>query len=319
MSQLQLLFAVGILLQSCNCQQIPANATVGFVPAPQWPYGRGTLDIVWGCLFTLFVCFWSVQHPNLAKFEEHRVNDKHYRHKLANNYISQRLEGIFGLQNSPRSLEYARAFGFRLTSIFMGICGPEFLLGWAYTEWYYAGQLRDKANKRWRKLRKQENREREQREQDNQRESPSLGEPDTDSRPKLQRISKYLKKSAEPVEDLVVWTRTHGFCAIMRGFAVQHGSNRGAVERNWTEQDLYTDDADLVASMQLVTKEDLQDKSKASLVVKLLASLQIAWFVIQQIARSSLQLPRTQLEVATIAYVLCTLPAYLFYMRYASL
>lgn len=284
MSQLQLIYLVVLCFRACNCQQADPEGMIGFVSAPDHPYGRGTLDILWGCLFTLFVCFWSIQHPNLAKFSEHCVSDSKFKHKLPEHMISKLIAKWLGamgrkkLRDSHRCQMYARAFAFRVTTIYLSICGPEFLLSWAYTEWLFAGQVRDEANKRW--------------------------------------LDLWHRKEVTPATGVApVWTRTHGFCAIMRGFAVQHGSGRKAVERPWTQSDFNGDDDDLLESMQAISKEDLEDKSKTNWAVRIISAVQITWFVVQQGFRFHQGLPRAQLEVATIAYFLCTLPAYFFYWR----
>lgn len=42
----------------------PSTPQVGFTSSPN---RRGTLEIVWTCLFTVFICIWSVVHPNIPK------------------------------------------------------------------------------------------------------------------------------------------------------------------------------------------------------------------------------------------------------------
>lgn len=36
----------------------------GWVAAPD---GRGTIDILWSCLFTIFICTWTIFHPDIPK------------------------------------------------------------------------------------------------------------------------------------------------------------------------------------------------------------------------------------------------------------
>ncbi|PGH23957.1 hypothetical protein AJ80_02019 [Polytolypa hystricis UAMH7299] len=49
----------------------PANITFkdGWVDSPN---ERGTLDILWSCFFTIFVCTWTALHLNLPAREESR-------------------------------------------------------------------------------------------------------------------------------------------------------------------------------------------------------------------------------------------------------
>ena len=44
------------------------STTDGWVDQPD---GRGTLDILWTCFFTIFVCTWTIQHPNVPSPDEH--------------------------------------------------------------------------------------------------------------------------------------------------------------------------------------------------------------------------------------------------------
>lgn len=41
---------------------IPPDNPVSFVSSPNT---RGTLDILWSCLFTIFACTWTIQHLNI--------------------------------------------------------------------------------------------------------------------------------------------------------------------------------------------------------------------------------------------------------------
>ncbi|PTB66526.1 hypothetical protein BBK36DRAFT_1169117 [Trichoderma citrinoviride] len=45
---------------NCSAPGTPAN----FVSSPN---ARGTLDILWGSLFTILACTWTLQHPNIPK------------------------------------------------------------------------------------------------------------------------------------------------------------------------------------------------------------------------------------------------------------
>ncbi|EXJ63286.1 uncharacterized protein A1O5_11607 [Cladophialophora psammophila CBS 110553] len=37
---------------------------IGFTPSPNQ---RGTIDVLWPCLFTVFICTWTVVHPNIPQ------------------------------------------------------------------------------------------------------------------------------------------------------------------------------------------------------------------------------------------------------------
>ncbi|KIX01216.1 uncharacterized protein Z518_08941 [Rhinocladiella mackenziei CBS 650.93] len=53
-----------------------SSPQVGFTSSP---HQRGTLDIIWSCLFTVFICTWTVVHPNIPPRRSpwwHRLLDR---------------------------------------------------------------------------------------------------------------------------------------------------------------------------------------------------------------------------------------------------
>lgn len=44
-----------------------SNDAVGWISSPNQ---RGTIDVLWMCAFTLFICIWTVLHPNIPMQEE---------------------------------------------------------------------------------------------------------------------------------------------------------------------------------------------------------------------------------------------------------
>ena len=57
----------------------------------------------------------------------------------------------------------------------------------------------------------------------------------------------------------------------------------------------------------LIAKEDIEDKVKADILVKMAALVQIRWLVLQSIARFIQHLHTTTLEISALAYVPCTI------------
>ena len=43
---------------------LSVNSTINFVSGPDT---RGTLDILWSCLFTIIACTWTIQHLNIPE------------------------------------------------------------------------------------------------------------------------------------------------------------------------------------------------------------------------------------------------------------
>lgn len=64
-----------------------------------------------------------------------------------------------------------------------------------------------------------------------------------------------------------------------------------------------------------ITAEEIIDKSKADTFAKVITIIQTSWFMLQCIGRAAQHLTFTTLELATVAFVCCTLPTYYFWLR----
>lgn len=96
-----------------TCSQPPSG--VNYVSSPDF---RGTLDILWSSLFTIFACTWTLQHPNVP---EQRHGYRHNRNGI--NKTSRWKENIgWKLKHLLRATN-----AFILT-----ILAPEIIIGVAY-------------------------------------------------------------------------------------------------------------------------------------------------------------------------------------------
>ena len=109
------------LLYCCNITgTVATNNTeaapkFGFVGEPD---GRGTMSLIWSCLFTCFICLWSVVHPNIPA------------------------------TNESKSTLYKRRTGLLL----LGGIAPEFIVTMSFTQWRSAHEFFDditKLQRRW--------------------------------------------------------------------------------------------------------------------------------------------------------------------------
>lgn len=64
-----------------------------------------------------------------------------------------------------------------------------------------------------------------------------------------------------------------------------------------------------------IRKWEIQDRSKAAVIQKVLVMFQMAWVVIQCSARRAQGLPVTLLEIHTIVHIACAICMYLFWMK----
>ncbi|KAN0076546.1 hypothetical protein V8E54_006688 [Elaphomyces granulatus] len=99
----------------------------------------------------------------------------------------------------------------------------------------------------------------------------------------------------------------------MGGFELQ--SIYGTHRLSFAEiKDLITKKAIPVSSIA-IAEEEISDRSKTDPLSKLIACLQILWFVIQLIGRVVQHLPTTNLELFTLGIVICSFGTYVAYWR----
>lgn len=67
----------------------------------------------------------------------------------------------------------------------------------------------------------------------------------------------------------------------------------------------------LIARLPHITEDEISDRNKGDLLLKLLALLQVLWMVIQVIARATLHLSSTPLEIMTLSFAACAFITYI--------
>jgi hypothetical protein len=109
------------------------------------------------------------------------------------------------------------------------------------------------------------------------------------------------------------FTEAHVWFIFMGGFELQctDGTHRLSLAEI---KDLITREAIPVSSIA-ITEEEISDRSKTDRLSKLIACLQILWFVIQLIGRAVQHLPTTNLELFTLGIVVFSLGTYAAYWR----
>ena len=104
------------------------------------------------------------------------------------------------------------------------------------------------------------------------------------------------------------WTQAHGFFVIMGGFYLFDGKTlQHPLTRNQVK--------DLVQKGLLIppSEDEIKDKSKGDALSKAIVLVQVAWFVVQCIARRIQHLPITELEIMTLAYTAVNAAIYGFW------
>lgn len=71
----------------------------------------------------------------------------------------------------------------------------------------------------------------------------------------------------------------------------------------------------LLSRLPSLTEDEISDRNKGSLFVKLLALVQVSWMVIQLIARAKFGLVSTPLEIMTLSFATCAFVTYLLLLN----
>jgi len=113
------------------------------------------------------------------------------------------------------------------------------------------------------------------------------------------------KAASQTSEILTDWSRVHGFFATMGGFVDG--------ERALSLEDIEELVRNEEIEYPIVSREEIQDRSKGDAVTKALVVLQTAWFLLQCVARASQHLALTELELATAAFAVLSIIMYVLW------
>ncbi|KAG1814681.1 uncharacterized protein BJ212DRAFT_346762 [Suillus subaureus] len=108
------------------------------------------------------------------------------------------------------------------------------------------------------------------------------------------------------------WTITQGFFAWMGGFMLYYN---GKPRVTLTPKELERFVHESSVEVPIIVDADIEDRSKGDALSKGIAVLQLAWFVLQLVARYVQNLPITLLEVDTLALAALTSIAYGFWWK----
>ncbi|KAG2357363.1 hypothetical protein BDR07DRAFT_1530285, partial [Suillus spraguei] len=108
------------------------------------------------------------------------------------------------------------------------------------------------------------------------------------------------------------WTIAHGFFAWMGGFML-YVNDKPRATLAPDELKRFVDEGSV--QMPVIMEADIEDRSKGDALSKGIAILQLAWFVLQLVARYAQNLPMTLLELDTLAVAALTSIAYGFWWK----
>lgn len=280
---------------------IPATPTSYISP----PNSRGTLNILWACLFTIIACTWAIQHLNVPKQREGRDSGwkEYLRWKIRSFSIS--LKWMLGTVIAPEIL-LAKAW----SDLDVARKQLEKFKAWAAdddVEWTLTHTLF--ANMGGFVIRSN---------------PPSNDNQDIESKPSV--ALNIL--TGEPL----MLPSAEVSAPLMESFlgCVSPDANDASTYVNVSSADApmdqpsgYSNPYHLTAKQLLslrrcdhiklpnITLEEINDKSKSDMFVMVLAIGQFLWIVIQIILRAVMGLVISQLEVTVVAFSTCAVIIYI--------
>jgi hypothetical protein len=278
---------------------------VNFVSSPD---SRGTLDILWSCLFTIVACTWTIQHLNIPEQRDNlKANMKRrrdrYNFRLENTRFFSRLrydikEGIKAFWDDLRCR--AEDFWTNLKWMLFTMLAPEFILGKAIGDFVAVWKLRNKMEK----YAVTDNVEwglshgffanmggfRAIVEFDNQKPARKSS---AEKLPEIEETLKASESAVEPDENPDGQDIVNSY--ILAGEAIYELRGDGDIE-----------------SLPRITTAEIHDKGKANVFVKALVILQVLWICVQVIVRGARGLTISQLELVVTAFSLCAIITYQF-------
>lgn len=252
--------------------KIDLAAMVGWYSPPNL---RGTLDLVWGCAFTIFICTWTANHINVPPYGSSASWRFWYKVKimllslLSPEYTASvaalDLRSAIVLTRRMRGLGYDQWTIKHSFFVLMGGYMIECDQCWraldvdTFLEWLENGQLQ---------IRQPEG---------SPKKSTSKTKTGTSA-------TKAKTSSAKRDDNTIVHEKPSSIDSVV--------APNNTIILPW------------------ITAIDIEDRSKADWMLKAIASVQLIWLIVQCIGRAVQKLPLSALEATTIAYVACALFAY---------
>lgn len=267
-----------LLSLSCLFQKVvsaPAPTPTQYVSWQSEPDGRGTWSIISSCVVTLVLCVYTAIHTSVPPASENPAQRR--KNKAA--------------------------------WVCAGIFAPEYVVWTAWCQWCEARHLTREV----------------------ERIRLAMGVSDKD--PATTTIPWEERRSARRL--LSSWTLRHSFFVVMGGYQFHPDTiiHRPPWQRGSRGYEFYESDESLVKAvvtvpgfialleaghaenLPVLSLQDLQDRSKADDLAKILSCVQGLWLIIQLAGRLASSVVITELEVNTLAHVLCAVAMYMFWMQ----
>ena len=306
-----LLFALSVLATGTHALTrfdptctLPTNH-VNFVSSPDY---RGTLDILWSCLFTIIACTWTIQHLNIPEQRDRATEKKDIRHQI-------------------RCM--VKSFWIKSKWMLFTMVAPEFILGKAICDFIVVWRLKKKVDKMSEPAKSENNEigepiikdyeewglshgffaimggfrvivcdDTQERDETKPKENTSIGEKRVDN----ERIEELADRETQG-------PRTNQIRQLSREW------DPPEIKGSWIlppEILLWLRKTGRISRLPNITEEEILDKSKSDVLVKALAALQVFWVTVQVIVRTARGLAVSQLELVVTAFSICAIITYIF-------
>ena len=279
------------------------------------PSGRGTENILYSCFNTLFLCAWTAFHPNI-------------------HFVDSTFWSLLR----------------RLRWMFIAIVLPEAVLLSAWSQWWAAKDLRDEINRLGQQISGPTQFttfakrgcsecvacnpcEKLKESLDGHFDGPLEGtirrqkhehcecldgfrtddDAPNDATVEFNKHPDVHANLVDKPKAFAPWTMEQAFLAVSGGVAID-------TSQFWHRpyMSLTPNGVVLLAEIGLLprlSKQDVQDRSRADAIAKSISCLQAMWFFIQGVARVCAGLPLTLLELHTMTHIICVLAMYAIWFR----
>lgn len=253
---------------------LPSDRTVNFVSSPNT---RGTLDILWGCLFTLLACTWTIQHLNVPA-QRKCTHKKGRKHSL---WCDLKWT--------------ARAFRSNIKWMILTIMAPELILGKAIGDFMVAWQMREKMKSL----------------------AEEDGTEWTLAHGFFANMGGFTGIELPAISDVVITKPRSEHDSDINESASLEATNQHilgpvpltAANVYWLRKYKNID------RLPDVTVEEIHDKSKGNIFVKTVTVTQVVWVSLQLIIRYTRGLDITHLELSVAASSVCATITYIILIQ----
>ncbi|KAH8818108.1 hypothetical protein F5882DRAFT_433567 [Hyaloscypha sp. PMI_1271] len=270
------------------------NVTTNFVSSPD---SRGTLDILWSCLFTIIACTWTIQHLNVPEERNGRnpgwIGD--IKWGLKRTWTSAKWMMLTML--APE-LVLSKAW-VDLAVAQSGLRALQKLAGEDGTEWTVTHSLF--ANMGGFVIRGNTGQELQAPDKTHNESTPLTGPSITDER---EQITKGPSSASLVSSKQIAIPRdqTHA----LGHYDPFHLTAAGILRLRRSGQ---------LPKMPLISADDINDKSKTDSFARVVSVAQITWIVAQVLTRVARRLAVSQLEIAVVAFSTCAIIIYILHWK----